>query len=247
MASICWILPMADNYCVSALTWDSEFFAKNMGQLNFAQKKDDSAVLADFELVQAKVSTENYVQINTLNQFGFHLAEGEVDFSMCVPDKASNDLTETSGMIEVADVSQINNIKAIVGSNFIISRYRQPWFTAKSRDDFYQLWAEKAVKGTFDDLCLVVKTGSTIKGFITLKFVKSVARVGLISVAPNFQQQGIGKALLQIAVQYCQIHKVKQLFVATQLANRAALSLYSKFGFSINTLSYWFYKTHDPL
>jgi dTDP-4-amino-4,6-dideoxy-D-galactose acyltransferase len=247
MASIYWILPMADNYCVSALTWDSEFFAKNMGQLNFVQKTDGDTDLAGFELVQAKVSTENYTQVSTLNQLGFQLAEGELDFILLVPDKTSCSLTETSETIEVADVSEINNIKAIVGSNFSISRYRQPWFTVKSRDDFYQLWAEKAVKGTFDDVCLMVRTGSTIKGFITLKFVKSVARVGLISVAPNFQQQGIGKALLHMAVQYCQIHKAKQLFVATQLANRAAASLYSKFGFSINTLSYWFYKTHDPL
>ncbi|WP_340677841.1 dTDP-4-amino-4,6-dideoxy-D-galactose acyltransferase [Paraglaciecola sp.] len=238
---------MVDDFSVSELTWDSAFFLKNMAHLNFVEGASGAASLSDFELVQAKVSTENYEQMSILNTLGFQLAEGEIDFSMWVMDKTSTDSSETSGAITLADFADIDKIKTIVENNFTMSRYRQPWFTAKERDSFYQLWAEKAIKGTFDDVCLIVKTGLIIKGFVTLKVVNSIARIGLISVAPNFKQQGVGKSLLQMAVNYCQIHNVRQLLVATQLANTTAIRLYSKFGFSINTLSYWFYKTHDPI
>jgi len=235
---------MADNFCVSKLEWDSTFFSKNIGHLNFVDEGANcSSSLMNFELVQAKVFSENYEKIDTLNRFGFLLAEGEMDFSMQLAEKGLNDL---SG-IKLAGMADNDQIRAIVENNFTMSRYRQPWFKANERDSFYQLWAEKAIRGTFDDACLIVKKGAVIKGFITIKVANSIARIGLISVASNFKQQGVGKSLLHMAVQYCQMHNVKQLLVATQLANTAAISLYSKFGFSINTLSYWFYKTHDPI
>ena len=238
---------MVDDFFVSKLIWDSEFFSKKIAHLNFVTNAENGQKLSDFELIQAKVPTENYHQINILNNLGFKLVEGEVDFSLWIKDKSSTDLSKYPCLVELASIADVEEIKTIIENNFNLSRYRQPWFSINERDSFYQLWAEKAIKGTFDDVCLKLKVGATIRGFITLKVENSIARIGLISVATHFQQQGVGKLLLNMSVQYCQTHNIGQLFVATQLANKAAISLYSKFGFSINTLSYWFYKTHDSL
>jgi dTDP-4-amino-4,6-dideoxy-D-galactose acyltransferase len=235
---------MVDNFALKPLAWDSEFFNKNMAQLTFGDGCSTAAMLADFELVQAKVATHNYEQINTLHCLGFHLVEGEIDFSLQM-NNVSSDLTVDQHLdIEQAAIEDIDQIYSIVGNSFHYSRFRLPWFSEIQRDAFYQLWAEKAVKGTFDDTCLIIRAGSKIKGFVTLKVETTTARIGLICVSSDFQRQGVGISLLSIAVEYCKAHNIQQLYVATQMANQSAIRLYGSFGFSINSLSFWFYKTH---
>ncbi|MFT5758748.1 MAG: dTDP-4-amino-4,6-dideoxy-D-galactose acyltransferase [Alteromonadaceae bacterium] len=235
---------MVNKFHLKALSWDSNFFSQKIAQLSFDDTSKCMSSLNDFDLVQTKTATNNYSEINKLNQLGFHLAEGEIDFIIAIKKTV---LTSSPDKITIATAQDIEQIREIANGSFLMSRYRKPWFNADKRDEFYQIWAEKAVKGTFDDLCLIIKTANIVTGFITLKIEGKSARIGLIAVNKSYKGQGIGSNLLKHAQYYCQEKNITQLFVATQLANNIAVSLYSKFGFSPNSLSYWFYKTHDPI
>jgi dTDP-4-amino-4,6-dideoxy-D-galactose acyltransferase len=231
---------MADSFTIELLEWDSDFFNKRIGQLNFEQNATMIENGHGFDLIQAKVLVTNYQQINLLNQLNFKLVEGEIDFSIDIniENKDSNSVN-----IQLATTSDVQQIKAIVDNSFTASRYRAPWFNEQQRNRFYQLWAEKAVLGTFDDICILIKDDKNIKGFVTLRFTDNTARIGLICVNSNYQGQGIATTLLKQAMVYSQTKNCKQLYVATQLANSSAIALYTKSGFAINTMSYWFYKT----
>ncbi|MBL4910780.1 MAG: dTDP-4-amino-4,6-dideoxy-D-galactose acyltransferase [Alteromonadaceae bacterium] len=231
---------MADSFTIELLEWDSNFFNQRIGQLSFEKNATMIEKGNDFDLIQAKVLATNYQQINLLNQLNFKLAEGEIDFSINIntKNKGSNSVN-----IQLATPSDIQQIKTIVDNSFTASRYRAPWFNEQQRNQFYQLWAEKAVLGTFDDVCLLIKEDKHIKGFVTLRFNESASRIGLICVNSSCQGQGVATTLLKQAMIYSQTKNSKQLHVATQLANSSAIALYTKLGFAINTMSYWFYKT----
>ncbi|PCI59737.1 MAG: dTDP-4-amino-4,6-dideoxy-D-galactose acyltransferase [Gammaproteobacteria bacterium] len=231
---------MDDSFTIKLLEWDSAFFNKRIGQLNIEQNATVIKNANDFDLIQAKVLTTNYHKIDLLNQLNFNLVEGELDFSLNI---SSAKYDENLLTIQLATPSDIQQIKTVVDNSFNASRYRKPWFSEPQRNQFYQLWAEKAVQGTFDDLCILIKDNKNIKGFVTLKLSGNTARIGLICVNSNFHGQGVATTLLKQAVMYSQNKNCEQVYVTTQLANSSAIALYTKFGFTINTISYWFYKT----
>jgi len=231
---------MADSFTIKLLEWDSDFFNKRIGQLDINQNATVIKKPHNFDLIQAKILTTDYQKIDVLNKLNFKLVEGELDFSLNINSAEQNKCSST---IQQATVEDIQQIKEVCTNSFTASRYRSPWFTQQQRNCFYQLWAEKAVLGTFDDICILIKQKNLIYGFVTLKFEQNNARIGLICVNTNNQGQGVATKLLKQAIQYCHTKNVQQLKVATQFANPSAIALYTKLGFTINNLSYWFYKT----
>ena len=236
---------MANKPAFKALPWDSEFFGKRIGQLQLDDSGDPSLSETDFDHLQIKVAATDYQLMTTLQQQGYQLAEGEVDFVMALAPQA--DEAPRTSTLERATADDIPALRALAAGTFDASRFRAPWFAAEQRDSFYQLWLEKAVLGTFDDVCLVSRGEHGIEGFVTLKFTDNDARIGLIAVSDQVRGRGVGRRLLQAAGQYSLDHQASSLYVATQMANRAANALYSKSGFSIHSLSYWFYKAHDSI
>ncbi|MDP5211683.1 dTDP-4-amino-4,6-dideoxy-D-galactose acyltransferase [Pseudoalteromonas tunicata] len=222
------------------LEWDSNFFGQSIANLEINNEINHELDLNGYSLIQCKVPCDNYVQINNLQECGFSLSEGEIDFSLTV---LSYDID-----ISLASVDDSSQILEICDDAFVFSRFRAPWFSEEQANVFYQTWAKKAITGEHDDCCLILKENNIIKGFITLKCLPfGEARIGLILVSNKYQRQGVSQKLLSMANQYCINKNISKLFVATQISNKAAINTYIKHGFQVNTLSYWFYKKNDSI
>lgn len=228
-------------YQLSINQWESDFFQHQIGKLNFSEynSADICSNMADFELIQAKVQADELEKIAFLQQQGFQLVEGEIDFRLPLQGKFDSEQIHA----EIAQLADIPNLKQIFGEAFPHSRFRAPWFSSADNQRFYQTWIEKAVKGEFDHLCLILKQGEQIQGGISLRLSDKQARVGLLAVAPASQGQGVAGRLLQAAVQWAQAQQAENLWIATQISNLPAINLYQKLGAKTASTSYWFYKT----
>ncbi|QLB17075.1 histone acetyltransferase [Mannheimia varigena] len=201
--------------------------------------------LSDFfgrEIIQAKVPAEDVAQIEQLQQQGFQFVEGEIEFALELANFSPKMTACTP-----AELAALTELKSLFGSAFPNSRFRPPYFSLQENQRFYQKWIEAAVKGEFDDICLVQKNAQgQIQGGVTVRLEQHQhAKIGLLTIAPNFQKQGIGSALLNAAASWAKQQNVKQLNIATQTNNLAAIRLYQRAGASIQAVNYWFYFAND--
>lgn len=215
------------------LTWENAFFGVSSAIVRF---RDDSPALgaADFsawQRVQAKIPAQRADLLDALQQQGFQLVEGEVDLAMAV-------INHDCPGAEIATENDIPALRQLAAKAFAQSRFRAPWYAPDASARFYAQWIENAVKGTFDDQCLVFRhDDGTIRAFVSLREVNgSEARIGLLA------GRGAGAELMQAALCWAQTRGLSTLRVATQIGNTAALKRYIQSGANIVSTAYWLYR-----
>ncbi|PHM62247.1 dTDP-4-amino-4,6-dideoxy-D-galactose acyltransferase [Xenorhabdus ishibashii] len=227
------------------LAWDSQFFGLSTARLNFSPAAAALTVvdLDRYELVQAKVATQQTGIIDKLSALGFSLVEGEVDLRLSIE---AGDISgiHTGKELISAKQEDIPVLKEVSARVFTSSRFRAPWYQPDDSGKFYAAWVEKAVLGTFDHQCLLINNEyGQIAGFVTLRNIgNSEARIGLLATVPGNHHQGIGKKLMSAAQQWCHNHQIQWLRVATQISNITALRLYTRCGAIIESTAYWLYR-----
>ncbi|MGM3162267.1 dTDP-4-amino-4,6-dideoxy-D-galactose acyltransferase [Dickeya undicola] len=230
---------------IEPLVWESEFFQRSSGRLNFSTDASllTTEILDCYELCQAKLTASDLATADALSTLGFRLAEGEVDFSMPVVPAAR---AMFAVGVREAEPGDIPVLCAAATKSFVLSRFRSPWYGPGDCGRFYARWVEKAVHGTFDDACLVIEVPGErrgLQGFVTLRQTSSnAARIGVLSAWPGMTGQGIGQRLMQVARVWCQQRGIRRLTVATQTSNLAALRLYLRSGARVESTAYWFYR-----
>lgn len=228
------------------LAWESDFFALPSVSLSFS---DDAPVLTPsalnaYAVVQAKVAASELATIDALSAGGFQLAESEVDF--CLPISAGEAALPAWRVADTVDIAPLRDAAARVFSQ---SRFRTPWYRAADSGRFYAQWVENAVRGTFDDVCLIAHNAQGAPlGWVTLRQTQAgQARIGILAAWPG-TSGGVGMRLMALARHWCQQRHVAHLWVATQLGNTRALRLYQRSGAQIHDTAHWFYRRqHDSL
>lgn len=234
---------MAISLCgnVDSLSWESEFFQLQSAKLTLDAAAPEVTPLdfAPYALVQAKVDADRMDTLDALSTLGFRLAEGETDVCVAINPQ---DAALAAGRLAVPE--EIADVADIAREAFRLSRFRAPWYHPQDSARFYAMWAEKAVLGTFDHLCLWVddEQGNGL-GFVTLRRLSpEEARIGLLAVKPDCQGRGAGRKLMAAAKQWCAEQGVLRLHVATQTGNLAALNLYLASGGKVTRMAYWLYR-----
>ena len=221
------------NGVLESLEWESAFFARPSA---IVRLRDNAPALQDadfsaWQRVQAKIPADRADLLDALQQHGFRLVEGEVDLSVTVARYASPGA-------EIATEQDIPTLRKMAALAFAQSRFRAPWYAPDDSGRFYAQWIENAVTGTFDHVCLVVRTdGGQIQGFVSLRrLTEHEARIGLLA------GRGMGEKLMQAALHWAEQQQVSTLRVATQMGNTAALKRYIASGASIDATAYWLYR-----
>ncbi len=237
---------------VEPLGWESDFFGVSSARLCFEPNCGPllNADLAAYQVIQAKVPAKATELLDALAALGFRLAEGEIDCSCFLESLGAGAGENLSGATarsddapRVAGIEDIPALRRLASSSFTLSRFREPWYPQADCRRFYALWAEKAVQGTFDDICLVIGSVDALLGMVTLRADgEGEARIGLLAVQPGLTGRGIGRALFYAACGWCRENNKTRLRVATQIGNVAALRLYIACGANIDGTAYWLYR-----
>jgi len=114
----------------------------------------------------------------------------------------------------VADFSAIYAIETV--------SHAIPWTKNVLRDT---LAGKAAVWG----LCVA----DVLKGFVVVSSVLDEAEIHNICVHPDFQGQGLGKAMLQALIRKLAVQKVQVIYLEARASNDKALGLYHSVGFNV--------------
>ena len=88
----------------------------------------------------------------------------------------------------------------------------------------------------------VAKVDNRVVGRVSLLFTVSTAlggRVALLEdmvVSSNYQNRGIGKALLDHAIEYAKAQQIERITLLTDQSNQKAQKFYSSFGFEVSPM-----------
>jgi dTDP-4-amino-4,6-dideoxy-D-galactose acyltransferase len=220
------------------LNWDSDFFGKEIA--NFEQTENTTSLtlsmLDQYDFAQAKINAHSPDSINQLQSLGFKYVEGEIVF------QKQTDFQCPQEEIIPAKYDDLDQLRNIVNNAYNHSRFCLPWFALSDKERFYATWVEKAVQGQFDDICLCIKNEEKVLGFITLKKVETICRIGLIAVAVDARGQQVGSKLMQMANNYALKQQLTTIQVATQLTNIPAINFYNKLDYKTHSISHWLYR-----
>lgn len=216
--------------------WLSSFFQRQIGEIEKVCGIECHQ-LSQYDLVQVKLPSLAQREIGYIQSLGFTLVEGEIIFEYDLAN-FSPDLTACRVATE-QDLAQLEPFSHL----FSQTRFRSPWFSLLENRRFYWQWIQNAVKGEFDDLCLLSETASgEIQGMITLRVKESTAQVGLLAVAEKWRNQGIGYRLLMNAIAWAKSQQATKMMISTQLSNLAAIQLYQRLNGKTSGTYYWFYR-----
>lgn len=218
--------------------WETAFFGRRIGRLllkNVPNRPLADELFADFALVAAKISANETALLHYLQHNQFQWVEGELLFVLSLP---SHPLPE----LAVATQADLAALTALFGNAFPNSRFREPYFSASENQRFYRQWITNAVRGSFDDVCLIIRRQGQIVGGVSVRLADDNADIGLLAVAASEQGNGVGKALLHGAMGWAKQQGAAALKVRTQSNNLAAIRLYQRIGAVPQDLHYWLYR-----
>ena len=219
---------------IESLEWENRFFNIHSGIVRFSDSATPLSVaeLAQFQRVQAKVPASRTDWLDGLQQLGFQLVEGDVDLALPV-----GVATPDPGL-DVALEADIPALRQQAATVFAQSRFRAPWYAPDASGRFYAQWIENAVRGQFDNQCLVARADDgSIRGFVSMRQLSAQeARIGLLA------GRGAGETLMLAARHWCEQRAISTLRVATQAGNTAALRRYIQSGATIESTAYWLYR-----
>ncbi|MFH0714604.1 MAG: GNAT family N-acetyltransferase [Candidatus Diapherotrites archaeon] len=88
---------------------------------------------------------------------------------------------------------------------------------------------EKRLKS--EKFLLFVDKAEKLRGFFELEFLENECRLNGIAVYPEFRRKGIGKALMERALEEVRKRKCLRIFLLVRPDNKEAIELYEQFDF----------------
>lgn len=138
---------------------------------------------------------------------------------------------------EAANVADRAGLEALALESGRFSRFRLDPRIGEARwEELYRLWIRNSLAGQMADAVFAWRRDGAITGFVTVKREASTqARIGLIGVDAAERGAGVGTELVAAARQWAAGERLKDLWVATQRANRAACQFYTSRGFTLTS------------
>lgn len=106
----------------------------------------------------------------------------------------------------------------------------------------YETWLRKACAGTGTQV-LVGEAGGVPAGYLSCELSdEGEGQIGLVAVAPQFHGQGLGRAMIEAALEWFSGRGATAIRVVTQGRNVAAHRFYQSAGFLTRGIESWHHK-----
>lgn len=235
---------------VKKLAWDTEFFGVGVGYVssrnlteNIYKKTHRFAISNDIKILEYLCNCHDRESVQVAERHGFHFVDIRLTFEVRTKEMEADTLPEGFAF-GLATSEHIEELKKVGSNIYKDSRYYfDGHFDPQRINEFYRGWVEKAVLGTFDDVCYCVFKGDKPVGFCTLRYAKlESANIGLVGFSEDFQGLGLGKKLMKHVISESAAKGIKKIFVVTQGRNYSAQRLYQSAGFKTFSTELWYHK-----
>ena len=219
------------------LSWDSDFFSKEIGKVEVIDTFDESSFYQQakkYDMVYVFTSKPIDIKANLVDvKFIFEKKVHHDNKNKSAVKYFNNNLDDYNELLELAYVSGHE------------SRFKKDNFFGEEKfKKLYQKWLDKNLNESNHHV-LVYKNYQRTVGFVSYQINAGEAAIHLIAVNPNYQGQGIGKKLIQ-AVEN-KLPELYKLNVPTQKDNKSACKFYENYGFTLKQKQYIYHFTNDSI
>jgi dTDP-4-amino-4,6-dideoxy-D-galactose acyltransferase len=181
---------------------------------------------------QARVPTDDVARVGALESVGFRT----VDVSVTYRRDPGLPLPERSAAIRDARPDDRTAVTAIAERDYTVSRFHlDPGIADDVARSIKREWAGNYFTGARGDRMVVAEHDGEVAGFQLVLDTPEAVVIDLIAVAATARGRGIGSALVYALAVSSPDRPVQ---AGTQIANRPALRLYERCGFTVARTDY---------
>lgn len=237
---------------VSHLKWDSSFWGFKVGYLdvkrltkNIIYRFKKYIKKKSFKHIQFLCNCHDPLSVEIAEKNNFCFKDIRLTFEKEIQG-APKKIINKNFIFSIAKQNEYKKIKNLITDLYLSSRYYfDKKFNKKKIILFYSNWLLKSIKGTFDNLCYVLKKKNTIVGFCTVKFSsdkKNECSIGLFGVNKSLRGKNYSHQILKLVENELKIKKIKKINVITQGRNYSAVRSYEGYGFKLKKTELWYHK-----
>ena len=220
---------------IKKLKWDSEFFGYDVGKVVI----EENQVVSEQELIKESYPFKLVYIFSDIKLDFKHFKSKLVDIKTTFYKKQLA-WEENPEFIHCKDEpAACNNLRQLALESGVFSRFkRDNNFTNNEFEKLYSQWINDSIKKINADHIIVYKENNICKGFVSLKFQKEIAEIGLMAVDEDSRGEGIGLTLLGFINNLSRSKGFPEMRVTTQFENIPAMQLYEKAGYTILSKQY---------
>jgi dTDP-4-amino-4,6-dideoxy-D-galactose acyltransferase len=237
---------------VEILPWDSAFWGIPVGKatrrtVTAATLTDTLSWCAEQSLgcLYFLAAADEPLTTRLLEDNGFHFTDVRLVLSTSLAVAGTPTTAPMrSRRLRSASEDDLPPMRVLAASAYRQTRfYYDVCFPREKCDQLYQMWIERAVASTEEEV-IVAEVDGQVCGYITcdLSATPQSGSIGLVGVNAAYHNMGLGTALVEAAFGWFGARGVTEISVVTQARNVAAQRLYQRCGFRTAEVSIWYHK-----
>ena len=117
-------------------------------------------------------------------------------------------------------------------------------------ESFFEPWSKKKLLKEFEENSFlkhyVYEKDGEVVGFYIISCITDLVEIFTIAVDKDYREDGIGSKLLEHVINYARENKAGEIWLEASTKNIAAINLYKKYGFKIqSTRKNYYQKTGE--
>lgn len=213
---------------IKELSWDSEFFGKNIAEIEVEDGETIEGYNLPYDLIVVKQYKKFTPQITDYKE---EFCETKVIF-------CKNIIQDNLDHSEICDTDEFPKdfryFTDLAYESGKMSRFQlDKRFGAEKFRELYDLWVINSLNKKFAEKVFYVSHEGAAIGFVTLQKTGNLGKIGLIATHPKYQGQGLGRKLLEHVENYCIKNNLRFLEIPTQKENINACKFYEKMGYTV--------------
>ena len=227
------------------LPWDTEFWGVRIGRVEGdtmtaarAAELDEWAAANEVACLYF-LAGEDPATAHAAEDAGYRLMDVRVGLAR--PSAPA----EGDPRVRPFEPGDLDALRAIARTSHGATRfYADPRFPRERCDDLYDVWITRSTEG-WAEIVLVAEDAGRPAGYLSVH-AGDRASIGLFAVAEEARGSGLGGALVEAAVGWAAERGHREIDVVTQGRSAAALRVYERRGFAVESLGFWFHKWLAP-
>lgn len=208
------------------LEWDSAFFGLNVYRIDYNKEVN----------ITYSNGLTYLFSSESINKLSNSLQDVKITFKR--PVKFNNKICIEN--IETYNLNYVENeLRDLAIQSGHFSRFKKdkkiPLF---KYEELYNLWIQNSVSKKIADETFIILINNKIAGFITVKIIKQICKIGLIAVNKKYRGLGFGKKLMSNVEKWALDNYCDTIEVETQLDNNVAYQFYKSIGFKESKREY---------
>ena len=217
------------------LKWDSNFFDKQIAQINGCNS-DDKTIIAEINSLFQKGIECIYLNINrtiNLSEFDSILVDKKRTYIHNNPNHKYLNFSDNISIQSPKFQGKSSDLYSLGIQSGEYSRFKlDSHFSKEDFENLYKRWVDNSLNEEFADYVITAIDSSPI-GFVTAKINLDRIKIGLIATDKLYRGKGVGTLLMQ-EIQNEASKKSLKVEVVTQAENLPACRFYEKSGFTIS-------------